>query len=92
MTAAEMHAFIESGHRLQRNPASRLSYIERTPDSVSLFADGKQFECTAGAANLAQQICAQSQPQIGKAVIASDNAAALVTALYNQGSLFFESA
>lgn len=78
---------LESGGVLVRNPASRFSFLRQGEQSVLFFVDGESFECAGEAATLAEQVCAQDR--IAPGPIRSEDAAVLVAALFNQGSLAF---
>ena len=78
------------GACLLRNPASRFSFIQQGPSSLSLFVDGQCFPCTGEAAAWAQQLCAQDKAMLSPSMISSELIMALVTELLNQGSLAFD--
>ncbi|MGE4431426.1 MAG: cupin domain-containing protein [Sphingobium sp.] len=82
---------VAQGLPLDRNPASRFSFIRDGAASLLLFVDGQCFECAGEAIALAEQLCARDrlpvEPQWGQ----SDRALALIAALYNQGSVAFDS-
>ncbi len=89
-TVEQLRGALESGAPLQRNPASRYSFIRRDGGSVLLFVDGECFECADKAAELAKQLCSEPSLVVAPDLIQSDPAMDLVAALYNQGSLAFE--
>ncbi len=86
----EVHSMLANGTPLLRNPASRFSFIRHDGNSVSLFADGDCYTCTDEAGYLAEQICAHGAITISPEMLESDPVAALITKLYNKGSLAFE--
>lgn len=75
-----------SGAALCRNPASRFSFIEQGGE-VLLFVDGECHECRGDMAPLARTICGEEQ--FCPAPDLSEEAAELICALYNAGSLGF---
>lgn len=88
--AAQLRACLASGMALQRNPASRFSFIRQSADALLLFVDGECFDCGADTAPLAEAICAAPDIAVTPAWQQSDAAIALIAALYNQGSIAFE--
>ena len=89
-SAGELRAALTSGAPVQRNPASRFSFIRQSGGNVLLFVDGESFECADRAAQLAVQLCGETSVAVAAELIDSDPAMELVAALYNQGSLAFE--
>ena len=90
VTADQLRGALATGAPLQRNPASRYSFIQQEGGSVLLFVDGECFECSGHAAELAKHLCGAPSVEVAADLIASDPAMDLVAALYNQGSLAFE--
>lgn len=90
VSAAEIVSALASKVPLQRNPASRFSFIRQDEGEVLLFADGECFECRGGTAELAELLCAQTAIMVEEKFVGSDHAVELITSLYNQGSLAFE--
>lgn len=90
VTAAEIARALASHVPLQRNPASRFSFIRQTEGALLLFADGACFECQGETAKLAQLLCAQTSLRVEQKFVGSAPAVELITSLYNQGSLAFE--
>ena len=88
----QLRACLASGMPLQRNPASRFSFVRQNAGALLLFVDGECFECSGDTATLAEAICAESEITIAGHLQASDAAMALIAALYNQGSVAFEPA
>ncbi len=78
-----------SGAPLQRNPASRFSFVASQPGSVSFFVDGTRFDCTGDAATLAKSLCRTSALNLGLADVAASEPAALISDLINQGKVAF---
>ncbi len=85
---SELRARLANGEALDRNPASRFSFI-RQSSSVLLFADGECFECRGDAAAIAEMICAQERILVPEKQAQSSGVLAVLVALYNQGSLAF---
>jgi 50S ribosomal protein L16 3-hydroxylase len=74
---------------LERNPASRFSFIRQPEGAVWLFVDGQCFDCRDASAAFAEQICAQPALTIDPPAL--DSAAlAIIVQLYNQGSISFD--
>jgi 50S ribosomal protein L16 3-hydroxylase len=77
---------VEQAQELQRNPASRFSFVRNGGDTLLLFVDGETFECGADTAALAEAICAEDVIAVPAA---SEKACELLLALCNMGSLAF---
>lgn len=75
------------GLPLQRNPASRFSFVRQSVNAVLLFVDGACFSCSDKTAAFAEKLCAQDQFALDHNFIASNDVMALVAKLHNQGSL-----
>ena len=88
--ADQIEGFLSRGLILQRNPASRFSYIDKGEDTLVFFCDGEMFNCSGDAAVLARQIGGAGAISIVARARKSDQLLSLVAALYNQGSLSFE--
>jgi 50S ribosomal protein L16 3-hydroxylase len=80
---------LNGGVALQRNPASRFSFVLVEAGTVLLFVDGECHECTGATATLAELICAGDRVKVGTDLTTSDETLALITTLFNQGSLAF---
>ena len=85
----EMRGYLASGQPLFRNPASRFAFV-REAGQLALFVDGESFSCGPGSAAFAERLCAQPRMDLDPRLVASDEAVALIAALYNQGSVAFE--
>lgn len=85
----QLRIALATGTPLQRNPASRYSFIAQD-GGVLMFVDGECFECAGEAAELAVQLCAEPTVAVADDLIQSGPVMDLVAALYNQGSLAFE--
>jgi len=77
---------IEQQMELQRNPASRFSFVREGGDALVMFVDGEMFECGAETSALAEAICANDSLTLD---IVSDAACELLLALGNMGSVAF---
>jgi 50S ribosomal protein L16 3-hydroxylase len=91
VSAEDIRAQIADGAALRRNPASRFSFV-RGADSVVLFVDGEAHECSGEVAAFAEQLCAADQFAVDPELATSEAAVALLTTLFNQGSLDFDQA
>ena len=78
---------LAAGVTLIRNPASRFSFVRRDM-GVLLFVDGESFDCEGTAATLAESLAAGCRTVLGREPDAAS--VALLTALYNQGSIDVE--
>ncbi|WP_296719672.1 cupin domain-containing protein [Erythrobacter sp.] len=88
-SADDIRQWLAAGTPLVRNPASRFAFIRQSPSSVLLFADGHCFACRDAAADLAQRICAEVQTMV--APDCDPEVLELIAALFNEGSLAFDS-
>jgi 50S ribosomal protein L16 3-hydroxylase len=85
-----VRAMLAGGVALIRNPGSRFAFIRQPDAAILLFVDGQCHDCTAAAAALAEQICAQTRLVIDPRRAATRAVVALVEALIDQGSLAFD--
>lgn len=84
----DIRQMVATGTPVIRNPASRFAFVRDTASSIMLFADGAAYACTGSAADFAQAICAETQPDVPTG---SDPATLeLLTALFNAGCLAFD--
>jgi 50S ribosomal protein L16 3-hydroxylase len=88
VTIEDLRATIVDAPTLQRNAASRFSYIAQTADRTLLFVDGRCFECSDDTAAFARALCAEDRVQTDPR--SSDATLALICELYNHGSIAFE--
>ena len=86
----QLRAMIANGEPLNRNPASRFSFIRQEAGEVLLFVDGGCFECTAETAAFAEALCAQDRITVDLQLTKSEPAMTLLAQLINQGSAAFE--
>lgn len=77
---------IDQRMELQRNPASRFSFVREGGDALVLFVDGEMFECGAETSALAEAICANDSLTLD---IMSDAGCELLLTLCNMGSVAF---
>lgn len=84
----DVRGMLQANAPLQRNPASRFSFI-RQEGAVTLFVDGESFECAGAAAQLAETLCAEAEVATDPELAQSDEVVTLIASLYNQGSLAF---
>jgi 50S ribosomal protein L16 3-hydroxylase len=89
MAAPELRSRLLNGEALSRNPASRFAFIRHAEGGVTLFADGDSFTCEDAAAAMAQDLCAADKMIVNPAQLQSDDALAILAALYNKGSVAF---
>ena len=82
-----IRAKLASGIRLQRNPASRYSFIRDNGEKLLLFVDGESFECQGQNITFAETVCAHSEIQLDPAMAKSDTVVELICHLHNNGSL-----
>jgi 50S ribosomal protein L16 3-hydroxylase len=83
----ELRLLLEENIPLQRNPASRFSFIRRGPDSISLFVNGQCFECVGETASFAASLCADDQVPVDPVLIRSGPMLELVMELIDQGAV-----
>lgn len=72
---------------LERNPASRFSFIRQGEDAVALFVDGRTYGCSGPAADAARKICADTQLELAAETIDDPAVAELIVDLVNRGCL-----
>ena len=77
-----------AGASVERNPASRLSFIAQPDDETLLFVDGTCIACHGEVGALARQLCASRELTLDPAL--SDAAFELVRGLCNRGILAVE--
>ena len=90
--AAELGSFLAQGIPLLRNPASRFSFIRDETEQLTLFVDGRSYDCSGETAIFAEQLCAQDCVAISRGVSSSEPARALIMDLLLRGSVAFEAA
>jgi 50S ribosomal protein L16 3-hydroxylase len=88
----DVRAMIAQGAVLNRNPASRFSFIRQDGNTLLLCVDGECFDFSAEDAALAEMLCAGDYITVSTQIAQSDGATALLVRLINQGSLAFEDA
>jgi 50S ribosomal protein L16 3-hydroxylase len=90
LSIGDVRSAIADGTPLDRNPASRFSFIRHGADSLTLFVDGHCFECADDTMALAETLCARDRLMLDPKE--SDAAMLLIATLFNQGSLAFDRA
>lgn len=88
---SDLRRDLAAGAVLRRNPASRFSFIRQGTDTVLLFADGRQYDCTGPAASLAETLCARDTHRID-AALTGDAVLTMLAGLIDEGSLILEDA
>ncbi len=83
----ELQNHLKNGGSLQRNPASRFSFIRENTGTVVLFVDGESYDCAGEIATMAEILCAQTRITLSPKMMKFDAAIELITKLFNQGSL-----
>jgi len=86
----ELRNRLRAGEPLQRNAASRLSFIRHDDGGVLLFADGQCHACSGDAAKLAEALCARGSLLVEPGLLASAEAMELIALLVAEGSLSFD--
>lgn len=89
---AELHAFVTLGTPLLRDPASRFSFIRGAAGGLTLFVDGRTYDCAGETATFAERMCAHGTLQLDVGLMASDPTRALLLDLLAEGSVAFEPA
>ena len=89
IAADDIRAWLAQGASLQRNPASRYSFI-RQGSSILLFADGHCFDCGTDIASLAEQLCSSPMVAANPDLAQNPGAVGLIKTLIDQGSLAFD--
>ncbi|NVD44760.1 cupin domain-containing protein [Qipengyuania atrilutea] len=87
VSAADLVRGDASTVRLERNPASRFSFIRQGADTVTLFVDGRNYPCRGLAAAAAEQICARPRFTLEPEVLADRDMTTLIIGLINRGCL-----
>ncbi|MBE02663.1 cupin domain-containing protein [Marinobacter lutaoensis] len=88
---ADLAEAIRAGEQLRWNEGSRFAYHD-LGEETALFVDGEHYLLRGDARPLAPLLCAGARiPMAALAPLAEDSALlGLITALYNQGSVYFE--
>lgn len=85
-----LREMLAGGVPLVRNSASRFSFVRKGAGAVLLFVDGACFDCAKETAAFAELLCGQDRLEVDPVLRSSDAAMALITTLFNQGSVLFE--
>ncbi|MEQ1538574.1 MAG: cupin domain-containing protein [Sphingorhabdus sp.] len=88
--ADDLRSWIANGEPLNRNPASRFSFVRAEGGAVLLFVDGESFETAGDAASFAELLCGQDGMVVDISLTQSEATMALLVQLYNQGSIAFD--
>ena len=88
--AEELRRRLEAGEPLQRNAASRFSFVRTEDGEVLLFVDGECHACAGPGARFAEALGAEPRLVVDPALLASDEVVALITRLVADGSLTFD--
>jgi 50S ribosomal protein L16 3-hydroxylase len=89
VSADDLLARAASGTSLERNPASRFSFIRQGAGELTLFVDGVSYRCSGAAPAFAEQLCASTRLALDAEVVACPVGANLVLDLLNRGSVGF---
>ena len=73
--------------RLERNPASRFSFVRSGDQAVTLFVDGVSYALSGPGTDLAERMCADLCFSLEPEVAAAPGLADLIVDLVNRGSL-----
>lgn len=82
-----VRALLAQGAVLERNPASRFTFIRQPDGAILLGVDGTAHDCAGDLADLAVALC--DQTSLTPAGQPSDEAVALLATLINAGALAF---
>jgi len=89
MQMEQLRKTLAGGAVLNRNPASRFSFIRGQANDLTLFVDGQCFECANEMIPLAETLCSQGRIKVDPGLLKSDVTVALLAELFNQGSIDF---
>jgi 50S ribosomal protein L16 3-hydroxylase len=89
VSVADLAALASSGAALERNPASRFSFIRHTAGTVTLFVDGTSHSYTGAAAEFAERLCASTRLDLDTELVADAPTSALILDLVNRGGVAF---
>jgi 50S ribosomal protein L16 3-hydroxylase len=84
---ADLHAALAGGAVLERNAASRFAFIREGADRISLYVDGRRFDCHGPAAAFAERLCARARFDVEAEATDSAETMALIVQLFEQGNL-----
>ncbi|QLC21182.1 cupin domain-containing protein [Parasphingopyxis sp. CP4] len=85
----EVRSSLAAGLPLQRNSASRFTFVREEKDAIRLFVDGVGFGCHGTTADIAMRLCAVDILQLEPGSDNISDTVELITQLINQGSLSF---
>lgn len=89
VSAEELALSAASGAPLERNPASRFSFVRHEAGTVTLFVDGASHRCVGPAADFAERLCANTRLTVDAELLAEPLALELILDLANRGSVAF---
>jgi 50S ribosomal protein L16 3-hydroxylase len=84
LSTEDLRARLATGEALQRNPASRFSFV-RQAAGVLLFVDGESFECEGEAAVFAEMLCGRERVVVGSNLV--ESAMTLISSLLERGTV-----
>jgi 50S ribosomal protein L16 3-hydroxylase len=86
----ELRRRLQGGEPLQRNAASRFSFVRLEDGEVLLFVDGECHACAGPAAGFAEALGAHSPLVVDPSLLASEEVVELIARLVADGSLAFD--
>jgi 50S ribosomal protein L16 3-hydroxylase len=86
----ELRRRLEAGQPLQRNTASRFSFVRQGKGEVLLFVDGECYACAGPAARFTEELGAHSRLVVDPALLASGDVLELIARLIADGSVTFD--
>lgn len=89
VTGEDLEALVASGAALERNPASRFSFIRHNAGSVTLFVDGTSHACIGASADFAERLCASTWLGLDAELVGDAATTELILDLVNSGSVAF---
>lgn len=90
MALPELRAAIDQSRPLLRNPASRFSFVTLHSGSLTLFVDGRSYNCAGCATELAKRVCISAELVIDQDLLNSDTGLRMLMQLLANGSVAFE--
>jgi 50S ribosomal protein L16 3-hydroxylase len=87
VSAQDVQTLAGCGAWLERNPASRFSFIRHEAGHVTLFVDGTSYPCSGAVAEFAEQLCANNRLAIDAVTVDGPISAGLIADLANRGSV-----
>ncbi|MEP7222254.1 MAG: cupin domain-containing protein [Novosphingobium sp.] len=87
VSVADVADELAAGAVVQRNPASRFSFVEQGPEAVLLFVDGECLDCAGEAARFARHLCGEPCFVADSEMAGCAAVVKLVVRLVNQGCI-----